>query len=104
MARNRRPSRRAIFSRTELEPISTAAKVGMGSTTVYMDKGRSSLVPGNIVLGKPAKTDLPAGSRAMESEPRWKIQCFEFRRRYEPTQPGQRPLIVVSARALAPSR
>src|SRR5258707_12900685 len=43
MVRSRRPSRRAIFSRTELEPISTAAKVGMGSTTVYMDKGRSSL-------------------------------------------------------------
>src|SRR5258708_35632131 len=70
----------------------------MGSTTVYMDKGRSSLE-----LGNPAKTDLRAASRAMESEPGRKIHCFQFRRRYERTQPGQRSLIVVSARQLAPS-
>src|SRR5579872_414236 len=40
--RRRPPCNRAIFNRTELEPISTAAKVGMGSPTVYMRKGCTS--------------------------------------------------------------
>ena len=41
-ARRRPACRRAIFSRTELEPTSTAAKVGIGSLTVYMRKGIAS--------------------------------------------------------------
>src|SRR6266567_4957487 len=41
-ARRRPHCRRAIFSRTEFEPISTAASVGMEKPTVYMAVARSS--------------------------------------------------------------
>ncbi|HKH97947.1 MAG TPA: hypothetical protein VJ999_02475, partial [Candidatus Sulfotelmatobacter sp.] len=47
--------RRAIFRRTEFDPISTAANVGMGSPTVYMSRiMRLRRIRAAAIIGKNA--------------------------------------------------